>query len=78
MVEKSERFFLMLLQCQRQWLGCSVNRYSETFRKIHKKTPMLESLFDEITETPTQWFSYEFCQILRTPCKHLKSVASEV
>ena len=70
MVEKSERFFLMLLQCQRQWLGCSVNRYSETFRKIHKKTPMLES--------PAQLFSYEFCQILRTPCKHLKSVASEV
>ena len=49
MVEKSERFFLMMLL---QWNvkssrpGIQQKRYSENVCKIHKKTPVLESLFN--------------------------------
>ena len=45
--------------------------------KIHKKTPVLESHFNKVTglypatslkeRTPTQVFSGEFCEILKTP-----------
>ena len=45
--------------------------------KIHKKTSVTESLFNKVTvlypatslkeRTPTQMFSHEFCEILKTP-----------
>ena len=38
MVETSERLAVVRVLCKK--------RYSENFRKIHKKTPVLESLFN--------------------------------
>ena len=42
---------------------------SKKFLKVHRKVPTLESFFFNFIkkETPTQVFSCEFCQILRTP-----------
>ena len=56
--------------------------------KIHKKTPVLESHFNKVTglypatslkeRTPTQVFSGEFCEILKTSFlqKHLQATTS--
>ena len=68
MIETCKRFFLMRLL---QWSvkssrpGVLQKRYSEIFGKIHKRTPVLESFFCDITEAPTQLFSCEFYKILR-------------
>ena len=54
------------------------------FGKIHKKTTLPESLFNKVAglypatslkeRTPTQVFSDEFCEILKT--EHLQATAS--
>ena len=41
-------------------------RYSFKFRNIHRKTPVLESLFNKaLKETPTQVFSCKLCDIFK-------------
>ena len=40
-------------------------RYSWKFDKFYRKTPVLESLFNKVAETPTQVFSCEICQIFK-------------
>ena len=47
---------------------------SEKLHKIHGKTPVLESLFNK---TPTQVFSYEFCDIFKNTffTEHLPATA---
>ena len=51
------------------------NRFSKEFRKFHRKTPVLESLFNNVTglqrcnfikETPAQEFPVKFAKFLRT------------
>ena len=41
----------------------------QMFSKIHRKTPMLESVFNKVApkETLSQVFSHDFCEILKKP-----------
>ena len=58
--------------------------FCDFFCKIHKKTPVPESLFNKVVglypttsmkeRTPTQVISDEFCEILKT--EHLQATAS--
>ena len=56
--------------------------FSEKFHKIHRKTPVPESLFEQSweNETLTQVFSCEFCNILRTLffTEHLWAAAAQI
>ena len=49
------------------------------FPRIHKKTPMLESSFNKVKETPTQVFSCEDYEIFKNTYfeEHLQAAASE-
>ena len=80
MVEKSERFFLMRLL---QWnvksshLSVSQKRYSENFGKIHKKTPVLESLL--IWDYRDSNTGVNFANFKNTYfVEHLRTAASEM
>ena len=49
-------------------LRCLQDRCPEKIRKLHKETPVLESLFKKVSrnkETPTQVFSCEFCEAFK-------------
>ena len=47
------------------------NRFSKKFRNIHRKTPVLESLFKKVVdlksnaETPTQVLPFKYCEIFK-------------
>ena len=53
---------------------------SQKFRNIHRKTPVLESFFNKVTDlqTPTQVFSCEYCEIFKNTYfeEHLQTTAS--
>ena len=62
--------------CEKRWSG--------KFRKTHRKTPVLESLFNKIAdyrpatllkENPTQVFSVEFCELFKNSfcTEHLRA-----
>ena len=57
---------------------CSIKKLFLKFCNFHRKTPVLESFFNKVAdlEAPTQVFSCEYCEILRTSvlkniCKRL-------
>ena len=49
-------------------LKCIQDRCTEKIRKLHKETPVLESLFKKVSrnkETPAQVFFCEFCEAFK-------------
>ena len=73
--------FLALIMCQaaiiqkQPFIVVPQNKYFQKFRNIHKETVVSESLFNKVAglkicrfikkETPTQVFSYEYCEIFK-------------
>ena len=64
-----------------------LKNFQSEFRNIHRKTHVLEPLFNKVAgfkacnfikETPTQEFSYEYCEIFKKTYfeKHLRTAAS--
>ena len=58
---------------------CSIKKVFLKFRNIHRKTPVLESVFFK-KETQTQVLSCEYCEILKKTYfeKHLRTAASNI
>ena len=77
MVEKSGRFFLMRLllwNVKSSCPGVLQKRYSENFHKIHKKTPVLGSLFNMKLQRlqrrcfPVNFAKFWVCRTSRNCC----------
>ena len=64
------------MKCQKQSSRCSVKSYPENFRKIHKKTPVLESLYNvRLQRLQRRCFPVNFAKFKFA--EHLVTVASE-
>ena len=67
-LSKFSKHFQKKIHAEAFVLRCSTRQVPEKICKLHKKTPVLESLFNKVSrnkETSAQVFSCEFCEALK-------------